>query len=114
MKAYRIRVRGAVQGVGFRPFVYRLARRINVAGSVRNTGEGVEIDAEAPLSKLEEFIAAIKAEHPPLCTIDAVTFQASEPLGLSQFEILASDAKEASTATVLPDIATCDCGDASL
>ncbi|MCO5097234.1 MAG: acylphosphatase [Rhodocyclaceae bacterium] len=68
----RIRVRGQVQGVGFRPFVYRLAQELNIAGWVRNDGEGVDIEAQGAAKMLEAFIARLETEAPPLASVTAV------------------------------------------
>jgi hydrogenase maturation protein HypF len=101
----RIRVRGQVQGVGFRPFVWQLARRMGVTGEVLNDPEGVLIHAAG--DDLDAFEAALAAEAPPLARVDAVesaafTFAAA-PEG---FEIAASRGQGAET-RVTPDAATC-------
>lgn len=104
----RIRVRGQVQGVGFRPFVWQLAERLGLRGEVLNDPEGVLIFVAG--QGLEEFVAALKAEAPPLARIDAVE---SEPHQFDQppegFAIAASRGTGAET-RVTPDAATCpDC-----
>mgnify|MGYP003425243999 FL=1 len=68
----RIRVRGQVQGVGFRPFVYRLAQELQLAGWVRNDGEGVDIEAQGASEALDAFIARLETEAPPLASVTAV------------------------------------------
>src|SRR5262245_59890179 len=68
----RITVRGLVQGVGFRPTVWRLARRYNIRGRVANSGEGVEILAFGKSEDLERFVAALKAEAAPLARVGQV------------------------------------------
>ncbi|MBV6635600.1 MAG: carbamoyltransferase HypF, partial [Mameliella sp.] len=106
--ALRIRVRGQVQGVGFRPFVWQLAHRLNIRGEVLNDPEGVLIHAQG--AQIARFVAAITAEAPPLARVDAVettpfTFD-TPPTG---FEIAASQGTGAET-RVTPDAATCpDC-----
>src|SRR5215468_3218676 len=70
--AERITVRGLVQGVGFRPAVWRLARRHNIRGHVANNGLGVEIMACGKTEDLERFIAALKTEPPPLARVEKV------------------------------------------
>ena len=67
--AERITVRGLVQGVGFRPTVWRLARDFNIRGSVINNGDGVEITAQGDAHDLRNFVAAITGEAPPLSQI---------------------------------------------
>jgi len=108
-KAFRLIVRGTVQGVGFRPFVYRLASRLGYSGFVRNIGEGVEIYLEKEGGELEEFLESLRKEAPPLARIEGVDYQAIEPLGRSGFEIDRSS-QEKSFVFISPDIATCpDC-----
>ncbi|WP_417680352.1 carbamoyltransferase HypF [Roseibium sp.] len=103
----RIRVKGLVQGVGFRPHVWRLAKDHGIAGSVRNDGEGVEIDAWAEADRLDRFLAAIRSEAPPLARIDSVSFtDLSEPPPGTTFEIVKSVGGTVSTG-IVPDAATC-------
>ena len=104
-----IEVRGIVQGVGFRPFVYRVAQELALHGWVRNDGAGVTIDAEGPAPRLDEFARRLQHDAPALARVDAVIEQ---PLPLSAraprcFEILASAAGPARTA-IGPDSALCD------
>ena len=65
----QIQVRGIVQGVGFRPFVYRLAQRFHLHGHVRNTGVGVLMEVEGAPQPVAEFLAGVAREHPPLAQI---------------------------------------------
>lgn len=76
----RIVVDGVVQGVGFRPFVYRLATELGVGGSVRNDGARVIIEASAPQQALERFRMRLMSEAPPLAHVERVTVQIAEPL----------------------------------
>ena len=106
-----ITVQGTVQGVGFRPFVYRLARRLGIFGTISNTGEGVLIQAEAPQERLEAFVSALTREAPPLSRI--VSLQET-PLLVSQgrhdFSILISTEAGSTQALIPPDAALCpDC-----
>lgn len=108
-KAFRLIVRGTVQGVGFRPFIYRLARRLGYSGFVRNIGEGVEIYLEKEGGEPEEFLKSLREEAPPLARIESVDYQPVKPLGRSGFEIDRSS-QEKSFVFISPDIATCpDC-----
>ncbi len=107
VRRLQLRVRGAVQGVGFRPFVYRLARELDLKGFVRNSPQGVTIEVEGPPSKLEEFRARLEAERPPRAVVQRVECEEREPRGEAAFVIETSDAAGAKTALVLPDIATC-------
>jgi len=105
MTGLRIRVRGQVQGVGFRPFVWTLARRFGLRGRVLNDAEGVLIEAAG--EGLEAFAAALLLEAPPLARIDAVDRAAMSAGDLPEgFEIVASGGGAART-RVTPDAATC-------
>lgn len=105
--AHHIIVTGAVQGVGFRPFVYRLAHEIGLTGAVRNTPKGVSIDIEGPHSATKRFIARLAREVPPLARIDQIEATTVRPTGAAAFDILSSDALGNVTASLLPDAATC-------
>ncbi len=107
LEVKRIRVRGLVQGVGFRPTVWRLARELGLAGDVRNDGEGVLIRVQGKPPELDVFCRRLVAECPVLARIDALE-QAplTEPLAEGGFHILASDAGPIATG-VVADAATC-------
>jgi len=107
MNAILIRIRGTVQGVGFRPFVYRLAHDCAIKGWIQNTSEGVILEAEALVPQLEIFIRRLKTELPPHCVLEQFIQQEIPIKGFKSFEILPSDSKGEQTAFVLPDIATC-------
>ena len=91
----RVRVRGAVQGVGFRPFVHGLARALDLGGFVRNDAEGVLLEIEG--ARAREFVAALRRSPPPLARIDAVEAQGVEPKAERQFSIEASLSGETRT-----------------
>jgi hydrogenase maturation protein HypF len=103
----RLHLRGVVQGVGFRPFVHRLAIRHGLAGRVRNESGSVFIDVEGSADALDAFVAGLTAEAPPLASIDELRCNESEPLGLQGFEIAASAAQPARRLPVSPDVAIC-------
>jgi hydrogenase maturation protein HypF len=106
----RVRVEGTVQGVGFRPYVYRLAGRQGLAGFVLNDPRGVLIEVEGSTSAVEEFLARLGPEAPPLAAIERVLTEEREPHGDSGFAILDSPRGGAPDAPVTPDSATCpDC-----
>jgi len=106
-EARRIRVRGQVQGVGFRPFIWQLAQRFDITGQVLNDPEGVLIFAQG--AALDAFTAAIRTDAPPLARVDAVESAPCEALGSESFDIVASTGAGAET-RVTPDAATCaDC-----
>jgi hydrogenase maturation protein HypF len=100
-------VRGAVQGVGFRPFVYRLATELNLTGWVSNSAQGVFIEIEGAGTTLRDFLVRIEREKPPRAIIQSLEFSFLDAAGYKDFSIRASDEKGAKTALILPDIATC-------
>jgi len=105
-KAYRLLVRGTVQGVGFRPFIYRLATRLNFNGYVKNVGEGVEIYLEGTAPDFERFLQALKHDLPPLARVESLDWLEVEPEGRLKFTIDRTTAGE-SFVFISPDIATC-------
>jgi hydrogenase maturation protein HypF len=108
MARHRIRVVGVVQGVGFRPFVHRLATQIGLTGHVGNDTEGVFVEAEGATPDLVQFEARLVADAPPLARIFAVEVI---PIALQhddQFQIVASVAESAVRTFVSPDVAVCD------
>ena len=108
--AVRIAVRGAVQGTGFRPFVYRVARQLGLTGSIRNTPFGVLIHVEGPQPALDDFHRRLGAEAPPAAILRSVEVAAAEVLGAAEFTIEDSDTTGELSVAVLPDLATCgDC-----
>ncbi|HVS15998.1 MAG TPA: acylphosphatase, partial [Thermoanaerobaculia bacterium] len=104
--ARRVRVRGAVQGVGFRPFVYRVARELSLRGWVRNGEEGVEIHLEGERAAIERFLGALE-QPPPAAVVAAVEHEAVEPVGLERFEIETSGGGERPTVRISPDLPVC-------
>ena len=106
----RFAVRGVVQGVGFRPFVYRLAREEGLAGTIGNSTGGVTIEVEGPVERLADFLRRLQAEAPPLARIDAVEVFAARATGASGFAIVASKADGQVSTGIPADAATCaDC-----
>ena len=110
----RVRVRlalhGAVQGVGFRPFVHRLASELALTGWVNNSPQGVLIEAESRRPALEHFLRRLETEKPPRSFIRSMETTWLDAAGFNTFEIRPSDAGGDKTALVLPDLATCpDC-----
>jgi hydrogenase maturation protein HypF len=103
----RIRVRGVVQGVGFRPFVHGLATRSALGGHVLNDGEGVVVEAEGERAELDAFVATLRLEAPPLARVTDVAAEPLEPLGERGFTIAPSRTTARAT-LVPPDAATCD------
>jgi hydrogenase maturation protein HypF len=103
-----ISVRGIVQGVGFRPFVYALARWRGLAGLVRNDAEGVHIEAEGPPEELELFMRAVKEEAPPLAVVEAVAWRPLAVRREREFRIEESREGFRRRALISPDVATCE------
>ena len=108
MSRVRARVEGTVQGVGFRPYVYRLAGELGVAGHVLNDSRGVVVEVEASAETVERFLARLPVEAPPLATVERVTAEQLEELGEEGFSIRESPAGGEPRAAVTPDSATCD------
>jgi hydrogenase maturation protein HypF len=110
MQLKQIRVRGVVQGVGFRPFVYRLAHDHELTGWVLNHSGGVDIEVEGVPPAPDAFVHDLTAQAPPLARIVAVEVTDAPPNGYVRFEIRHSVAEEGRYQLISPDIATCpDC-----
>ena len=106
----KLALRGAVQGVGFRPFVHRLATELALTGWVNNSPQGVFVEAESPRPTLEHFLQRLESEKPPRSYIQSMEATWLEAVGFKKFEIRASASGGDITALVPPDIATCpDC-----
>jgi hydrogenase maturation protein HypF len=103
----RVRIEGTVQGVGFRPHVYRIARQLNLSGYVCNNCAGVIVEVEGPSADIERLICRLTAEAPPLAEIECVTREERPALGTSGFAIAPSRADTRAHAVVTPDSATC-------
>ena len=103
-----ISVRGIVQGVGFRPFIYTLARRHGLTGLVRNDAEGVHIEAEGSPEELDSFLREIKEEAPPLAVIEAVSWRPLLVREERDFRIEESREGVRRRALISPDVATCE------
>jgi hydrogenase maturation protein HypF len=106
----RISIRGIVQGVGFRPFVYSLALKNQLTGWVRNTSAGVEIEVAGEPQHLSDFIHEISNNPPVLSKIDQINFVDCDNTDYTQFEILVSQSEEGQFMPVSPDVSICpDC-----
>ncbi len=106
--ARHIRVYGLAQGVGFRPFVHRLAREHGVRGWIRNRTGDVEILAEGSDGILDGFLRAVQSEAPPLARIERVEVRTVLPEGSPHFTILASDGADHGPQPIPPDAGLCD------
>lgn len=106
----KLALRGAVQGVGFRPFVSRLANELGLTGWVNNSPQGVVIEVEGARIEREQFRQRLEAEPPPRSSIQSCEASWLDALGDDGFVIRESQASGDKAALVLPDIATCpDC-----
>ena len=103
----RIVIRGAVQGVGFRPYIYRLATELGLTGWVNNSNNGVFIEAEGDQRKLREFMLWLPRQLPPRAFMQSLESSFLDPAGYTDFEIRESDDDGSKSALILPDVATC-------
>ena len=104
----RVRVHGTVQGVGFRPYVYRLAGELGLGGFVLNDSRGVLLEVEGPGADVARFLARLGSEAPSLAVVERVVTQELEPTSAGGFSILESPHGEIAGAPVTPDTATCE------
>ena len=105
---FGIRVRGAVQGVGFRPFVYRLARELALSGSVRNDGAGVIIDVQGAATQIDRFIQRLSEDAPRLARVESVETE-EHPARQSEVEFAIVESKGGPITTAVPaDAAVCE------
>jgi len=112
MFSIRLEIKGIVQGVGFRPFIYNLARKCHIYGYVLNDSHGVEIEAEGKKSDLDKFLFQIKTIPPSQSQIEQIKVKKIPFRGYRNFVIKESEEKDTKTVLVSPDLATCeDCLD---
>jgi len=104
----RVRVTGTVQGVGFRPYVYRLAGELSLGGFVLNDAHGVLIEVEGSAPVVDRFLERLPSEAPPLAVLEHVVSEDAIPVGDRSFAIRESLGGEVPDASVMPDTATCD------
>jgi hydrogenase maturation protein HypF len=103
----QVTIRGAVQGVGFRPFVYRLASDMRLTGRVLNSPQGVFIEVEGARERLETFLFRLEREKPASSSIQSLEFSFLDAVGFAGFTIQSSITDGNRSALILPDIATC-------
>ena len=103
-----MRVKGVVQGVGFRPFLYRLAQEYHIVGTVQNDAHGVLLDAQGNNADLDNFILAIEKETPPLARITHISYEEREQDDFDSFQIIKSSNDIERSVLISPDVATCD------
>lgn len=104
----RLTVRGVVQGVGFRPYVYRLASRYQLAGWVLNSGRGVTIELEGAGDNLKALVRALPVDAPPMARIDEIFVESIARMGDRDFVIRTSDTVEGPFTLIPPDVNVCD------
>jgi hydrogenase maturation protein HypF len=110
LQGRRIEVLGTVQGVGFRPWIYRIAKALGIKGEVHNDGRGVTIDAFGNQEALDRFLRAIEANPPPAAAIRRLSWAAIPARQELAFTIAASQANEVRQPSIPPDLASCpDC-----
>lgn len=107
IKRYKIYLNGIIQGVGMRPFVFNLAKNLNLKGFVQNTPEGLNIEVEGEEENLKTFIEKLKIEKPSISYIFRFEVWEVEPKGFKDFEIIESEEKGKVETYILPDLATC-------
>jgi hydrogenase maturation protein HypF len=107
MERRAILVRGIVQGVGFRPFVYNLASRLQLGGFVKNQTGSVLIEVEGEPSSLDAFLAELSGQPPPLAQIEHLSWERRDLRGERHFHIDRSEADSSSPIFISPDVATC-------
>ncbi len=106
-KRLKVIIRGAVQGVGFRPFIYRVATQLDLCGWVLNSSQGVCIELEGTEENLNAFLFCLDRKKPQRAIIQSLKFSFLDPVGYERFEIKESEGYGEKTVLVLPDIATC-------
>ena len=108
MNACRVHVSGVVQGVGFRPWVWRAANSLGLHGWVRNSSSGVEILFEGPSDRIDSMLRLFREGGPELARIDSLAVESCDPAGCTGFEIRDSASALGEYLPVSPDIATCE------
>lgn len=107
IKSKHIKVYGIIQGVGFRPFIYRLAKEYNLKGWVLNTSSSVEIEVEGEEDRIEAFINDIQAKKPPLARIEKIEIEET-PLNQFQDFVIRESKEDSGYQLISPDIAVCE------
>ncbi|MBF0530361.1 MAG: carbamoyltransferase HypF, partial [Deltaproteobacteria bacterium] len=105
---YRAEVEGFVQGVGFRPFIYQLAKRLGLAGTVLNTSYGAMVEVEGPHQTVQAFFTGLRNDVPPLASITKLTLRPIPTVNQTDFHIESSAAQLTRSALISPDVAVCD------
>ncbi|MDQ0497081.1 hydrogenase maturation protein HypF [Paenibacillus brasilensis] len=103
-----VQVKGIVQGVGFRPFVYRLAHQHDLKGWVTNDASGVRLEAEGRSPDIDAFLLSLRASPPPLSHIEELTAEVHSPIGYAEFRIKESAGASSHEVYLSPDICVCE------
>ena len=110
MQAAEVKIRGIVQGVGFRPFIHRLVREHGLKGTIRNTSSGVTMELEGEETAINAFLRELPRKAPPLAVIEEIRSREIPVRGFERFTIIGSERQEERNTLISPDIATCpDC-----
>ena len=104
---YKINITGTVQGVGFRPFIYSLAQRYLLSGTVSNNSSGVEIIINSDTITLKQFLTAIEYEYPPLASIETIEHKKINYKAFDSFEIIKTQSKGDVVVNIPPDVSIC-------
>jgi len=107
VSTYKITIKGTVQGVGFRPFIYTLAQRYLVTGVVSNNSNGVEILINTDIFTLNQFLTAIEYEYPPLASIDNIHYEELSYQIFDNFQIIKTQEEGEVTVNIPPDVSIC-------
>ena len=110
MQAAEVKIKGIVQGVGFRPFIHRLVRERGLKGTIRNTSSGVTMELEGEEESIRRFLADLPTEAPPLAVIESITSREIPGKGFEAFTIIGSERQNERNTLISPDISICaDC-----
>ena len=108
IQGIKINITGVVQGVGFRPFVYSLAKKHDLHGWVRNTSAGVVIEVDGTEEVITRFVKELKADIPPLARIDTFKTKTCPSNGFKSFDIVHSESIPGAFVPISPDVSICD------
>ena len=109
-QAVEVKIKGIVQGVGFRPFIHRLVREHGLKGTIRNTSSGVTMELEGEESAISRFLSVLPQKAPPLAVIEEISSREIPERGFETFTIIGSERQEERNTLISPDISICtDC-----
>lgn len=108
MQALEVKIKGIVQGVGFRPFIHRQVRKHGLRGTIRNTSSGVTIELEGEPEAMGQFLIELPEEAPPLAVIEEISKREMPMQGFDRFSIIGSERQQERNTLISPDIAVCE------